>query len=149
MAAGPGRAAGRIGTDCRRLVLLTTTPAFLRCRFFGRDNRQQNIRLPNGAEVQAGNATEDMRGTVARIVVQERAATRQLVLEVRELAAARAGINIIFAADGKADAMAGRYDDRGRPDLDIELGHLPFLERLDPVVAVVGPVGRGEFFVEP
>src|SRR5262245_41538838 len=99
MAAGPARAAGRIGTACRRLVLayLRRLRRFCAAVFFGRDDRQQNIGLPSGAEVQAGDAAEDIRRTVARVIVQERAATRQLVLEVRELAAARAGINIIFA----------------------------------------------------
>src|SRR5262249_21657689 len=90
---------------------------------------------------QAGDAAEDVHGSIARIVVEERPAPRELVLEVRQLAAARSRVDIIPAADGEADAVAGRHHDRGRPDLDGELDHLALLERLRLVVAGVGPIG--------
>src|SRR5262245_15173873 len=80
--------------------------------------------------------------------MQERAASRQLVLEVRELAAAWAGINVVLSADSEADAIAGRHHDRGRPDLDVELDDLALLERLLLVVGVIGPPGRRELLVE-
>src|SRR5215831_18749428 len=82
------------------LALVAAPCALLRCRFFRRNDRQQEIGLPPAAEVQAGDAAEDVLGTIARIVVQERPATRELVLEVRQLAAARPGIDIILAAHG-------------------------------------------------
>src|SRR5262249_56147156 len=85
---------------------------------------------------------------VAGMVVEEGPAPRELVLEVRQLAAARSGVDVIPAADREADAVAGRNHDRGRPDLDVELDHLALLERLDLVVAVVGPIGRRELLVE-
>src|SRR5262249_23928670 len=125
---GVGGASGPL-----ELGLVAAARALLRCRFFGRDYRQQEIGLPSGAEVQAGATAEDVHGSIARIVVEKRPATRELVLEVRQLAAARPGIDIILAADGEADAVAGRNHDRGRPDFDVELDHLALLERLDLV----------------
>src|ERR1700730_13908110 len=130
------------------LGLVAAAPALPRCRFFGRNDRQQEIGLPSAAEMQAGDAAEDGGGTIARIVVQERPATRELVLEVRQLAAARPGIDIILTAHGEADAVAGRNHDRGRPNLDGELDRFALFERLDLVVAVVGPIGRGELIFE-
>src|SRR5207244_7076900 len=92
-----------------------------RCRFFGRNDRQPEVGPPTGAEVQAGHAAEDVERTVARIVVEEGTASCELVLEVRELAAARAGMDVVLSADGETDAVTGRHNDGSRPDLDIEL----------------------------
>src|SRR5262245_11618845 len=74
----------------------------LRRRFFGRNDRQEQVGLLVAAEMQAGDAAEDIRGPVARVVVQERPAARELVLEVRQLASARAAIDVVLAADGQA-----------------------------------------------
>src|SRR3954469_1167649 len=98
--------------------------------------------------MQAGDAAEDRRRPVARIVVQEWPAAGELVLEVRQLAAARARIDVVLAADRKPDAMALRHHDRGRPDLDVELDHLALLERLLLIVGVVWAIGLGELLVE-
>src|SRR5262245_9664880 len=97
--------------------------------------------------MQRGDAGEDRRRAVLWIVMQERSAAGQLVLEVRELAAARAGLVIVLAADRQPEAVALRYHDRGRPDLDVELDHLAFLERLLLVMAVIGPPRPRELFV--
>src|SRR5271163_971569 len=91
---------------------------------FWRNNRQQQIGPCRTAEMQAGHAVINLRRTVARIVVQERAAARQLVLEIRQPSAAASGIDVVLAADGQADAVTGRHDDRGRPDFDIEVSDL-------------------------
>ena len=53
----------------------------LRRRFFGRNDRQQQVGLPVAAEMQAGDAAEDTRGPVAGVVVQEWPAARELVDE--------------------------------------------------------------------
>src|SRR5262245_35430834 len=98
--------------------------------------------------MQRGDAVEDLWRPVLRIVMKERPASRELVLEVRELAAARAGIDVVLAADREPDAMTLRHHDRGRPDLDVELDHLALLERLLLVVAVVGTPGRRELLVD-
>ena len=98
--------------------------------------------------MQARVAAEDVRRPVARIIVQERPAAGELVLEIRQPSAARPGIFVVLAADGERDAIARRHHDRGRPDLDIELDHLAGLERLLLVVGVIGPVGRRELLVE-
>src|SRR5262245_66665751 len=106
----------------------------LRRRFFGRNDRQQQVGLPVAAEMQRGAAAEAIRGPVAGVVVQEWPAARELVLEVRQLAAARTAIDVVLAADAQADAVAGRNHDRSRPDLDVELRYLALLERLRLVV---------------
>ena len=56
-------------------------------------------------------------------------------------------ILVVLAAHRKRDPVAGRGDDRGRPQLDVELGDLARLERLLLVVRVIGPVGQGQLLV--
>src|SRR5436309_11980442 len=90
--------------------------------------------------MQRGRAAEDRGRPVTRVVMQERPAASELVLEVRELAAARARVDVVLAADRQSDAMASRHHDRGRPDLDVELDHLALPERLLLIVGVVGPI---------
>src|SRR5215468_11786660 len=98
--------------------------------------------------MQAGGSAEDRGRPVARIVVQERPATGELVLEIRQLAAARPRINVVLAANRESDAIALRHHDRGRPDFDVELDHLTLLEWLPPIMRVVGPIGLRELLVE-
>ena len=80
----------------RRLV---ATPLPSTCLLFRRNDRQQQIGRFSTGEMQGGDAVEHSRRAVARIVVQERPAAGQFVLEVRQLAAAGAAINVILAAD--------------------------------------------------
>src|SRR5262249_43538379 len=98
--------------------------------------------------MQRSRAAEDRRRPVARIVVQERSAAGEHVLEVRQLAAARAGVDVILAADRKPDAIALWHDDRGRPDLDVELHQLTFLDWLLLVMGVIGPVWFRQFLIK-
>ena len=67
--------------------------------------------------MQAGDAAENVGRPVARIVVQERSAAGELVLEIRQLAAARAAIDVVLAAD--ASARCG-----GRPAPRCEVGQI-------------------------
>src|SRR5665647_3659912 len=121
---------------------------FRGCLFFRRNDRQQQVGRFAAGKMQAAGAAKDGGGSVARIVVQERTAAGQFVLEVRQLAAAAAAIFVILAADRYGHAMAGRHHDRAWPNLDVELRHLALLERLLLVVRVIGPVGRRQFLVE-
>src|SRR5262245_21551110 len=109
------------------------------CPLFWRNDRQQQIRRLAAAKMQAGGAAENGRRAVARIIMQERAATPQFVLEVRQLAAARSAIFIIFAADRHTDAVSSRNDNRRWPDLDVEFRNLTFFQGLFFVVRVVAP----------
>ena len=72
--------------------------------------------------------------------MQERPAAFQFVLEIRQLAAAFTGIFVILAAHRERDAVAGRHDDRGRPDFHLQLDRLARRQRLRFVMRVVGPV---------
>src|SRR5262245_50726162 len=134
MAAGSPRSSGPRARPLPRPAggVLLSAPARPRCRlrrrFFGRNDRQQQVGLLVATEMQAGDAVEDIRGPVAGVVVEEWPAARELVLEVRQLAAARTAIDVILATDAQADAVTGRNHDRGRPDLDVELRHLALLE---------------------
>ena len=74
----------------------------------GHRGKEQQERLPAAAEMQAGGAAENLRRPVARIVVQERPAAGELVLEVRQPPAAGAAIFVVLAADGERDAIARR-----------------------------------------
>src|SRR6202030_2711467 len=101
-----------------------------------RNDRQQHIirRLPS--EMQRGDAVENLRRAILRVVMQEGAAAGQLVLEVRELAAAGAAIFIVLAPDGEGDAVSRRRHDGGWPDLDVELDDLTVPKGLFRVVGV-------------
>jgi hypothetical protein len=66
----PGPIAGALGAAWVGLV--AAAPALLRCRLFGRNDRQQEMGLPSGAEMQAGDAAEDVHGTIARLAVRPR-----------------------------------------------------------------------------
>src|SRR5437764_846583 len=72
-------------------------------------------------KVQCRLPAENLTRPVHWIVVQERAATSQLVLEIREPPARAAAVFIVLAANAKCDAITGRHHDRGRPQLDVEL----------------------------
>src|SRR5262245_2764096 len=100
------------------------------CPLFWRNDRQQQIRRLAAAKMQAGSAIENGRRAVARIIMQERAAPLQFVLEIRQLAAACAAIFIVLAADRQADAITRRNDDRRRPDFDVEFRNLVLFQGL-------------------
>src|SRR5215213_7339292 len=85
---------------------------------------------------------------VVGIVVQEGPAAGELVLEVRQLATAGAAVDIILAADGEPDAVAGRDNDRRRPDFDVQFGNIAWLQRLLLVVRVVRPPRLRQLLVE-
>src|SRR5262249_10451791 len=98
--------------------------------------------------MQAGRSGENLRRPIARIVMQERTASRQLILAIRQPSAAATRIDVVLATDTQADAMTGRHDDRGRPDLHVERNNLAPLERLFLGVPVIRPVRLGKFFIE-
>src|SRR5712691_11020908 len=91
---GPMRGSTDFG-EMARAALLATSAGLWRLRFLGWNHGQQQIGLPAGAEVQAGDAAEHGLGAVARVVVQERPAARELVLEIRQLAPAGTMIDIV------------------------------------------------------
>jgi hypothetical protein len=64
---------------------------------------------------------KDVDGSIARIIVQEWSTAGEFVFHVGKPSAALAGIDIILAADREPDPITGRYDDAGRPNLDVEV----------------------------
>src|SRR3569833_3597673 len=133
------------------VLMVTNTSTALcrpsRSRFFRRNDGQQQIRRFRPAEMQCRGAVEQRFRPVAQIVVQERAATGQFVLEIRQLAARAAAIDVVLAAPRERNAVTGGRDDRGRPQLDVEFDGLALLERLLFVVRVIGAVGLCLFLV--
>jgi hypothetical protein len=103
------------------------------------------MRLLVTAEMQRRHAAEDVRRPVDRIVVQERTAALQFVLEIRQFAATGAAVFVVPASDRYADPVPGRHHDRRRPNLDIELHDLTGLELLFLVVGVIGRYGSDSF----
>src|SRR6267378_8012684 len=92
--------------------------------------------------------TENGSRAVAWIVVQERPAAAQLVLEVRQ-AGARALLPFVVApSHAEREAVARRHDDAGGPDLDVERHRLSRLERLAFVVRVIRAPRLAELLVE-
>src|SRR5580704_2374779 len=64
------------------LVGSVPTEALIRSFFLRRNDWQQQIGPRRAAEMQPGDATENLRRPVAHIVVQEWATARQFVLEI-------------------------------------------------------------------
>src|SRR5580704_18411065 len=98
--------------------------------------------------MQRGRSLKQTAWAVAGIIVQERSAAQQLVLEVGEFCARGRLPTIIPAANAQGDAISFWYDDRGRPDLDGEIDGSARLQRLHLVMAVIGPVSQRQGFVE-
>src|SRR6516164_7006925 len=113
---------------------------------FGRNDWKQQI--GRAAEMQSGNPAEDLWRPIARIVVHERSAAGQFVLEIRQPSAAPSRINVILATDGQRDAIGFGHDDRRRPNFDIERDDFPRLEWLFFIVGVIRPIRPRQFFVE-
>src|SRR5712691_11616576 len=79
-------------------------------------------------EVQGRFSAEHRRRPVGGVVVEEGAAAFHGVLHVRERRRF-ALVLVVLAPDGERDAPAGRHDDAGRPDLDVELDYFPEIGR--------------------
>src|SRR6266542_1944194 len=112
-----------------------------------RDDREQQIGLPAATEMQRSAAAEHVRWAVDRIIVHERPAAGHRTFHVGK-AGRRPGMLVVLAADAQSDAISGGNDDGRRPDFDPELDDLPGLQRLQLVMRVVGPIGRGKLAVE-
>src|SRR5262249_32964085 len=98
--------------------------------------------------MECGAPAEKRRRALARVVVQERAAAAQLVLEIRK-AGARALLPFVVAAPhAEREAIARRHDDAGGPDLDVERHRLAGLERLELIVRVIRPPRFAELLIE-
>src|SRR2546425_10845823 len=91
---------------------------------------------------------EDVGRPVARIVVLERSHAGEHGAQRAESDARSPGIFVVATAHGESEAVSGGRHDRGWPDLDVQLVHLPGRERLLLVVGVIRPVGLRELGVE-
>src|SRR2546430_11409070 len=110
-----------------------------------RNDGKENEGLP--VEMQRDLAAEHLRRPVGRVVVHEGAAALHRVLHVgkrRRLAC----VFVVLAAQGQRHAVAGRHDDAGRPDLDVELDRRAGRERLLLVVGMPGAVRPRELRIE-
>src|SRR5579884_3853168 len=101
-------------TGVLRLAAMIYYPS-VNDKSLSRADREQNVRGPAHAGVERVVGDEDIRGPVARVVVQEGTAAGELVLEVREPSAARAGIDVVGAAHREREAVSRGQHDRGRP----------------------------------
>src|SRR3990172_1476795 len=102
---------------------------------------------PLWPDVQCDLPAENRRRPVGLVVVHERAAAAHRILHVGERRRL-ALVFVVLAADGERDAVALRHHDAGWPDLDVELVGLPGLERLLPVMSMVGAVRSRELLVK-
>src|SRR5689334_10867828 len=98
--------------------------------------------------MQRRSSPEGARRPITRVVVQERPATAQLVLEIGEPGAGRALPLVVAATHRDGEAMAWRHHDGSGPQLDVELNGLAGLQRLHLVVRVIRPVVGGELLIE-
>src|ERR1043166_8457265 len=125
VASAPFRTVRRLRLMLFPSVRVSCRPMLVQLRdgsntLLARHDGQQHISLPGSTEMQRGLPTEDRRRAILRIVMQERPATRQFVLEVRQPPARAAAVFVILAAHRERDATARRHHDRGRPHLDAE-----------------------------
>src|SRR2546427_6709534 len=91
----------------------------------GWNDGQENVRRPPRTAMDRDLLAEDLRRTVARIAVLERPDTGEDRAERPQPRRRPAGILVVASAHGEADPVARRRHDRGRPDLDVQLVHLP------------------------
>src|SRR5450756_3036828 len=105
-----------------------------------RNDRQQEVWRLVGGKVQRVAAGENLGVPVVRVDMQEGADAFHRVGRVGERRVAAVHF-VILAPHGEPEPIAGRYYDRGRPDLDIEFDRLARLERPFLIVRVPGPVG--------
>src|SRR5262245_55437922 len=122
-------------------------PAWLLASLFW-DDRQQQVGLLVASKMQACHSAKYISRPVKRVIMQERTASLQLVLEIRQSSAACPAVFVILAADADADTISGRHDDGRRPDLDIQLRDFAWPELLFFVVGVVGTERPRQFLVE-
>src|SRR5919198_4329357 len=93
-------------------------PAGITGSSLGRDDRQQQVGLAPAAGVELHFAAKKLGRPVLRIVVDERSAAPRGVVEALGELVELAPVLVVLAADGEPDAVAGRDDNAGRPDLD-------------------------------
>jgi len=105
---------------------------------------EQKVRGMGAARVQRHSIRIPLGRAVVWVVVQERAAAEQLVLEVGKEAAARPRIDVVPASNREREPVARREDDAGWPDLHVDLVNDACHERLGVVMGVVRPVGQGQ-----
>src|SRR5687767_8352034 len=86
--------------------------------------------------------------SVAGLVVQERAAAQQLVLEVGQPRPGRFLPLVVLAPHRQRDAVAGGDDDTGRQDLDIEAYRFALSQGEFFVMAVIRTVFRRQLRIE-
>src|SRR5579859_369364 len=103
------------------------------------DHRKQQVIRLMIVEMQGRSPGEDRRRPVARVVVQERSAPRQLVLEVREPQPRRLLPFVIPPPHRQCDPASGRHDDGRWPELDVQIDRLARDEGLLFVMGVIGP----------
>src|SRR2546427_4109414 len=89
-----------------------------------RNDRQKQEGPTRRSGVQRRFSAEHRQRPVGGVVVEEGAAAFHGVLHVRERRRL-ALVLVVLASDGERDAPAGRHDDAGRPDLDVELDYFP------------------------
>src|SRR5439155_3107283 len=113
-----------------------------------RDDREQDVRRPTRAAVDRDLLAEDLGGSIARVVVLEGTDTGEDRTERSETRRRTTRILVVAPAHGEPDPVAYRHHDRGRPDLDVELVHLPRSQRLPFVVGVVRPIRQRQLRIE-
>src|ERR1700680_3663729 len=101
-------------------VIFTTLFLPMRKSAFCRDDGEQQVGLLRRAGVQRGPARKDLVRAIERIVMQERSAAAQFILEVRQPRSGGSTPFIVATAHGQREAMARLSDHRRRPQLDIE-----------------------------
>jgi hypothetical protein len=98
--------------------------------------------------VNGAASVEDVRWPIVRIGVCERTDTSIGVVEVLGEITQLPVVAIVTTEHRQANAVAGRYDDAGRPDLDVHLIDLTGDERVDPSVSVIRPIRQTPFLIQ-
>src|SRR6516225_8640437 len=102
-----------------------------------RDDRQQQVGLLVASKMQACHSAKYVSRPVKRVIMEERTASLQLVLEIRQSSAACSPVFVILAADADADTISGGHDDGRWPDLNVQFRDFAWPELLFFVVRAV------------
>ncbi len=92
------------------------------------------------AGMQRHLATENRRRAITLVIVQERPATAHRIADIGKTRG-WAGIFVVPTTHRQCQPIAGRNNDTGGPDLDVEFIDLAGSQRLDLVMRVIGPIG--------
>src|SRR5579872_417265 len=113
-----------------------------------RNNRKKEVVGRIVSNVESSAAAEDFARPVARIIVEKRPASCQLILEIRQTQSRIFLPFVVASAHGQCNPASGRNDDACWPDFDEQIDWLARCQRLFLIMRMIRPPWLREFVVQ-